>query len=702
MEPPVEARASLNLLLRAKSQNVIEIDQQSGQIKAPDLKDATAGAQHQEAVVAFAKLITEAHGSVAGEVAWGRLETHLQGNGTPLSVREATSVVEESLRWKTNLEAFEDHALRHVLPMCHDDARQILRKEMRQNLDAGTSVLKDADFTSMFKAVEEDLKALQDVVTTLPSRADVVAWAGAAKDSKFFGKGYQEILEHLVLCSQAVDDMQRWWNAGTDVTHLMTHFNRCLTDLEDSLRKYCSVQSHTRRPEMEALLAHLIKLKERLQTGQKQPAAAGMAAPKVVPAQPDTAQNQLPDELDLDKLKRGEPILLGAGLFNQVKLLWYELLGEMCQGVFKPTKTNLPSHEGHLIGIDPLQPHWSERNVASYRLATALGLNVIPRTNFAKLSVEQGDEKSVERSEGKRVERSMGKRAGRSVGKSAKESVEKIVEHGVIMDLAKGYSPFSTGMVNIPLTDAQYKVLDKNPTVAPALAQAQGFKTATLKGKTLVFDPGLDKRDKLESIVAINFNDKVLQRELTNLNWFDLLAGQVDRHGHNFFVEEDANRNVIGVKGIDNDACFGKNTTDPALAGKLRGLKGTDLPGAISKATYDKLMGLTPKRLRALMKGLDDAEIEAAIKRLTIIQDALGKYEGERVLTDDQWGTDNSAQLLGIPKDLDSMTNHFARNAAFRAAMYASYVARHAAIQQMPDTPVLHLDQIQAQLKQIA
>ena len=125
-----------------------------------------------------------------------------------------------------------------------------------------------------------------------------------------------------------------------------------------------------------------------------------------------------------------------------------------------------------------------------------------------------------------------------------------------------------------------------------------------------------------------------MRRELTNLNWLDLLTGQVDRHAHNYFVERDADGNVTGVKGIDNDLAFGRNTTHPHLAGKSQGLKGTYMPGVIDQSTYDKLMSLSadgPDGLRARLNGLlDDAEIEATIQRLKIIQNTLKSYKKRR------------------------------------------------------------------------
>ncbi len=55
-----------------------------------------------------------------------------------------------------------------------------------------------------------------------------------------------------------------------------------------------------------------------------------------------------------------------------------------------------------------------------------------------------------------------------------------------------------------------------------------------------------------------------LMRKANRLEWFDLLTAQGDRHGRNYLVEvrEDG---TTSLKGIDNDACFGKFLVGPGL-----------------------------------------------------------------------------------------------------------------------------------------
>src|SRR6476659_7621419 len=72
--------------------------------------------------------------------------------GPPLSMRQAQIVVDSSVMREVNEAAFKKLALKDVVPTFHEEATKILDEEMRQNADAGTRVLKDADFTPRLAA----------------------------------------------------------------------------------------------------------------------------------------------------------------------------------------------------------------------------------------------------------------------------------------------------------------------------------------------------------------------------------------------------------------------------------------------------------------------------------------------------------------------------------------------------------------------
>ena len=78
-----------------------------------------------------------------------------------------------------------------------------------------------------------------------------------------------------------------------------------------------------------------------------------------------------------------------------------------------------------------------------------------------------------------------------------------------------------------------------------------------------------------------------LMRKANRLEWFDLITGQGDRHGKNYLVGVGKDGSV-SLKGIDNDACFGKFMIGPGLF-RLQGKHATDFKTLLKDANlvYD-------------------------------------------------------------------------------------------------------------------
>ena len=78
-----------------------------------------------------------------------------------------------------------------------------------------------------------------------------------------------------------------------------------------------------------------------------------------------------------------------------------------------------------------------------------------------------------------------------------------------------------------------------------------------------------------------------LMRKANRLEWFDLITGQGDRHGKNYLVEVGKDGSVT-LKGIDNDACFGKFMIGPGLF-RLQGRQANDFKALLKDANlvYD-------------------------------------------------------------------------------------------------------------------
>ena len=150
-----------------------------------------------------------------------------------------------------------------------------------------------------------------------------------------------------------------------------------------------------------------------------------------------------------------------------------------------------------------------------------------------------------------------------------------------------------------------------------------------------------------------------LMRELSRLEWADVLSGQVDRHGNNYLVDINPQTGAVKITGIDNDASFGTlkrgmtvvdlsnptqyqkkflklleghryavpadgridlSTIPPGLlytACQVFGFNQLFKPALIDRDTFDKLMALDETDYRAMLAPcMDDEAVDAAVDRL--------------------------------------------------------------------------------------
>ncbi|MGY6502406.1 MAG: hypothetical protein ACXIVQ_16090 [Acidimicrobiales bacterium] len=126
------------------------------------------------------------------------------------------------------------------------------------------------------------------------------------------------------------------------------------------------------------------------------------------------------------------------------------------------------------------------------------------------------------------------------------------------------------------------------------------------------------------------------QKQLNQLQWFDALIGNSDRHGGNILVDPATG----DVSGIDNDLSFGHDDAiqshksngqvSPEFSSGWDG-KYLGLPSQIDKETAKALKGLDKKKLKAMLnpKGEADAqkfskeELAATTSRLKAIKAAI-------------------------------------------------------------------------------
>ncbi|MBO6215794.1 MAG: hypothetical protein J6N76_09765, partial [Lachnospiraceae bacterium] len=126
-------------------------------------------------------------------------------------------------------------------------------------------------------------------------------------------------------------------------------------------------------------------------------------------------------------------------------------------------------------------------------------------------------------------------------------------------------------------------------------------------------------------------------RRLLNLQIFDTLCAQVDRHEGNYMVKVDTKQYNIGdvtdFKGIDNDMSFGtlkyKDVCKKGLKGHMNMTKITDEKGdfalpAVEEEFALKILALQEEQLRFEMADLlDDDEMDALVDRIKGVQDLL-------------------------------------------------------------------------------
>jgi hypothetical protein len=127
------------------------------------------------------------------------------------------------------------------------------------------------------------------------------------------------------------------------------------------------------------------------------------------------------------------------------------------------------------------------------------------------------------------------------------------------------------------------------------------------------------------------------QKGLNDLQWFDALIGNADRHGGNILVDRETGK----VSGIDNDLSFGLgnfaksgNKVDDTFVNG-RDDKFLGLPSLIDKKTAKTLLKLNEKKIRKLLspKGMPDdqklseREIKQVLERLEVIQDHIRGLE---------------------------------------------------------------------------
>ena len=161
-------------------------------------------------------------------------------------------------------------------------------------------------------------------------------------------------------------------------------------------------------------------------------------------------------------------------------------------------------------------------------------------------------------------------------------------------------------------------------------AKGRPAKEIAGKGGDTTAEAGLTVKEisKLEPAERRRVRGEMM-RQLNRLQWLDMVTGQLDRHGDNYFIHVDRQTHKVTVKGIDNDASFSKYRT------------------GVGTFALDK--GRTQRLFDSLVKVLKDAGVrnpKDEAKRI-FAKDPSITRDGSRV-TVDALKVDNKAILAAL------------------------------------------------------
>lgn len=145
-----------------------------------------------------------------------------------------------------------------------------------------------------------------------------------------------------------------------------------------------------------------------------------------------------------------------------------------------------------------------------------------------------------------------------------------------------------------------------------------------------------------------DFTNPVTQRGLSDLQLFDALLGQIDRHGGNIYIDDTTGR----VRGIDNDQILMKGWTD--VKESFNHYVG--LPALVSEGTAARILAVQPDTLLTALAremrwagadGLKPSDEKALLVRLATVKAHLTELQRQhKLIPDDAWGDDTYAAAM--------------------------------------------------------
>ncbi len=150
------------------------------------------------------------------------------------------------------------------------------------------------------------------------------------------------------------------------------------------------------------------------------------------------------------------------------------------------------------------------------------------------------------------------------------------------------------------------------------------------------------------SVMGLDGDPAIAQRELTKLQLLDSLTGQGDRHRGNYMVEYDKNRNITGIKGIDSDFAMGPEPGDPKDVVGKGGIHLTHLPPIVDSDMAKAIRAMTDEDIEEMCGDMfDDDTIKAAKGRLAAVKAHIDELEKNgKIISPDDWGKKDVTETL--------------------------------------------------------
>ena len=249
---------------------------------------------------------------------------------------------------------------------------------------------------------------------------------------------------------------------------------------------------------------------------------------------------------------------------------------------------------------------------------------------------------------------------------------KRINKQGSMTEIANDYAGIAIGSEmskrNVA-TSRMAHMLQMGPNIAFSENVTVVDRGVTMEGSFMATAVGYDSRSeagmKFMADNKFDFTSPSFQRDVNRMQVFDMLCGQADRHGGNFFYQiapDPVNGKYVitGLQGIDNDMSFGEIDLNNRGGSKLVTI---DRLNAIDEEMLQSVRELTPEQIRYTMgEMLSQNEIDAVIKRREQILQRVD--EGKvTVVRSDEWGErtlplmEESPYYMEIKSEVSSAKN---------------------------------------------